>query len=187
MDPKELFRHSLSQAEHCVRLVQDDQLTNDTPCTDWNLHDLVGHMVYELMWLPEIAEGKTVKEVGDRFDGDLLGKDIQAAWDRASHNALAAVEKADSKATAHLSYGDVSMFDYIDEMARDMMIHGWDVGQSINCNLIFEPEVLKTMYDYVLPRKDRFAKSGLFGKPVDVPESATLQTKFLALVGRKAG
>lgn len=187
MDPKELFRRSISSAEHCIRLVQDDELPNATPCTDWNLHDLIGHLVYELMWLPEIVDGKTIKEVGDRFDGDLLGHDIQAAWDRASHGALSAVERADLKATAHLSYGDVVMSEYIDEAARDVLIHGWDVAQSINCNLIFEPDVLQAAYDYVLPRKDRFAASGLFGKTIKVPESASLQTKFLALVGRKAG
>lgn len=187
MDPKELFRKAISQAEHCMRHVQEHHLSNSTPCSEWDLRQLIGHLIYELMWLPEIVDGKTIAEVGDRFDGDLLGHDIQASWDRASHAALAAVETADLKQSAHLSYGDVTMYEYIDEMARDVLIHGWDVGQSIKCNLIFEQDVLQTVYDYVEPRKDKLANSGYFGKPVKVSASASLQTKVLAMLGRKAG
>ena len=186
MDPKELFRQAILQAEHCLRHVNDDQLATSTPCKEWDLRDLLHHMVYELMWVPELVDGKTIAEVGDRFDGDVLGKDVQAAWDRASHGALAAVESADLQKTAHLSYADVPMSNYISEMAGDILIHGWDAGQSIKCNIILESEVVQAVYDNTLPRKKEFAESELFGTPFDVPDSASLQTKLLALVGRKA-
>ncbi len=186
MEPQELFEQVINLVGPCIRQVQDAQLANPTPCNDWDLRALLRHIVYELMWMPEIIDSKTIAEVGDRFEGDILGTDITAAWDRASHGALAAVETAKLKATAHLSYGDFPVSHYIAETAGDILIHGWDVNQSIKCNLLIPDDLAQVVYDSILPRTDEFAASGLFGTPVDAPEDATIQIKLLALVGRKA-
>jgi uncharacterized protein (TIGR03086 family) len=141
--------------------------------------------VYELLWVPEILSGKTVAEVGDKYEGDVLGEDIINAWNDAAHKASIAVETADLTATAHLSYGDFPNKKYIVEVANDVLIHGWDVGQSINCSVVFDEDVANTLYEAFLPRKDELAKSGVFNQAVDVSENASVQVKLLALLGRK--
>ena len=50
-----------------------------TPCDDWDVRTLVNHVVNELLWMPPLLEGKTIAEVGDRFDGDVLGSDPSAS------------------------------------------------------------------------------------------------------------
>jgi len=88
----ELHRRAVGEFDRRVRAIRDDQWQLGTPCTDWTVHDLVNHLVNEDLWTPELFAGKTLAEVGNRFDGDLLGRDPLAAWEAAMREALAAVQ-----------------------------------------------------------------------------------------------
>ena len=58
-----------------VRAVPDDRWNGSTPCTDWDVRALVNHLVGENLWTPPLFEGKTIAEIGDVYDGDVLGAD----------------------------------------------------------------------------------------------------------------
>lgn len=185
MDPKELFASTLRQANPCILEVRTEELSNRTPCSEWDLRELLNHLVYELLWVPELLNGKTVEEVGNRFDGDVLGEDPINAWKTASAEALAAVERTDMESMVHLSRGEVEAGNYINEVSNDVLIHGWDVAQSINCSLIFEPQIAQAVYDFVAANAAGYRESGAFGDEVVVDGNAALQTKLLALEGRR--
>ena len=57
------------------RGVGEDQWGAPTPCADWDVRELVNHVAGEDLWTAPLLEGSTIEEVGDRFDGDLLGDD----------------------------------------------------------------------------------------------------------------
>lgn len=186
MNPKELFVRSVEQATGCVKQLATNHLGNPTPCTDWDVRQLLNHMVYELRWVPDLLAGKTVAEVGNRYDGDLLGTDPKSAWQHAADAAIVAVKHVNAEAAVHLSYGDVPAKDYVDEVGSDILIHTWDLDQGMSCSLMMEPDLAQYVYDRTLPKKADMAKSSLFAPAVDVPEGATIQTKLLALFGRRA-
>ena len=94
-DILELHRRALAEFGGRVHAVRPDQWSCATPCVDWSVRQLVNHLVSELRWVPPLLAGATVAEVGDRFDGDLLGADPVAAWDAAA--AAAAAEAARPK------------------------------------------------------------------------------------------
>lgn len=74
-----------------VHAVRADQWGASTPCAEWSVRDLVNHLTAEQLWVPPlVSEGRTMAEVGDAFDGDVLGDDPVAAWDRAAAAARAA-------------------------------------------------------------------------------------------------
>lgn len=184
METKQLFAQTIEQAASCVRNVHDDQLAGATPCTEWDLKTLLNHMVNELLWMPELLRGKTIAEVGDQFDGDLLGNDAAKSWQRAADAALAAVKQADLSATVHLSYGDFPAAHYIAEMATDVLIHGWDVAQSMRCSQIFDPAVAQAVYDKLEPNIQGYRDGGFMGPSVEIPADSGIQSKLLAMVGR---
>ena len=73
-----------------VRLVGDGW-SAATLLPGWNVRSLVAHVVAEERWTPPLMAGATIEEIGDRFDGDLLGDDPVAAYSDAAAAALAAV------------------------------------------------------------------------------------------------
>lgn len=186
MDPKDLFAKTVQSAGLCVQRITADDMDNPTPCSEWNLRELLNHLVYELLWVPELLMGKTVAEVGDKHDGDVLHSDPMSAWQHAADGALVAVKRADPEAIVHLSYGDKPAKDYIVEIANDVLIHGWDVGRSLHCSVVFDEAVAKTLYDVYLPRRAELAATGSFGTSVEVGPDAPVQVKLLGLMGRHA-
>ncbi len=185
MTPQQLFDASLKQANWCLNhACVNGEMSCATPCTDWNLKELINHMVYELSWIPEILAGKTVQEVGGKYDGDLIGNEVIKVWESAVNKASDAVGSANTDENVHLSYADVPASDYISEVASDMLIHSWDVAQALGYSVIMDEPVAEQVYKKSLPRINEFMSSGLFGTPRELKQEARLQAKLLALFGR---
>lgn len=184
MDVKQLYNYVLDQSLAVAEQVRDTDMDKPTPDTDWTVRDLMQHIMTELVWLPDMLTGKTVQEVGDAHDGDLLGPDPAASWRAAAAAARAAVEAADLQATAHLSYADKPVGTYLLESADDVLVHTWDLGRAIDVDVTFDEAAAQTLYDHMASRADELAGSGLFGQRINVPEEASAQTKLLALLGR---
>jgi hypothetical protein len=73
----------------------------DAPVPLWQA---VNHLAYDDAWVPDLAAGRTMDEVGrDRFDGDLLGTDPHGNVARiaaAAREAAGRVTDPDAPATA---------------------------------------------------------------------------------------
>jgi len=184
MTAKELFAYAVEQATAVMVQVEDSQLKLPTPDTEWDVRTLMNHMVYELAWVADIVAGKTIAEVGKAYDGDLLGDDAVEVWRRYLERAREAVADCDEKGTAHLSYGDISVADYLFEAGNDQLIHAWDLGQAIGVSVVFDEAVAKQLYDIAAAQGDGLSASGMYAAPVPIPDSANIQTKLLAILGR---
>src|SRR5215213_6151469 len=115
--------------------VQDAQWRAPTPCADWDVHTLVNHVVNELRWIPPLLDGATIADVGDRFDGDLLGDDPRSAWASAGAEAIAAATQFGvNERTVHLSFGDVPGSDYLGQVTSDIVIHTWDLARAVGAD-----------------------------------------------------
>lgn len=183
----ELYRRAVDQFGGLVGQIRDDQWSSSTPCTDWDVRALVNHIVNENLWMPPLLEGKTIEEVGDRFDGDVLGDDPHKAWTKASTEAVAAASKSGVlERTTHLSFGDVPGREYISQVLTDHVIHAWDLARGIGAKERLEAELVDFAYSYLEPQAEAWRAGGAFGEPVKVPSHADRQTKLLAMTGRKA-
>lgn len=184
MQPKNLYLYAVDEATRVVEHVVPEDMQMPTPDTEWSVHDLLQHIVYELAWTADIVQGKTISEVGDKYERELLGSDPVQAWRHYAAITRDAVENCDVAAVAHLSYADKSVGEYLLEAGNDQLIHAWDLGQAVNVPVVFNDVVAQQLYEQAKPRKKEYAASGLFAAPVDVPDTASAQTKLLAILGR---
>lgn len=181
-----LFVASLQAADPIIRQVEISQLANETPCAQWNLHELLNHLVYEIAWVPELLAGKTIAEVGDKLEGDLVDKQPYEAWSKYRHEAEAVALSAHPEAITHLSYGDVTVKYYLDEVATDVFIHTWDVAQSIGAEYHISAHVAKELYRISRPKIPAMQLAGLVAKPKPTTINPTPEAKLLALYGRNS-
>ena len=183
----DLYARALKQFGEKVHAVREDQWANATPCSEWDVRALVNHLVNENLWVPPLLEGSTIEEVGDRFDGDQLGRDPGSAWEASADGALAAVADPDAmRRTVHLSYGDRPAGDYVNEMFIDLAIHGWDLARGIGADEAIDPEFVDVLYARAAPMEEDLKSYGVYGGRVTPPEAADPQTKLLAIFGRMA-
>jgi uncharacterized protein (TIGR03086 family) len=178
-----LFRRATDGFAQHVHSIGTEQWHDPTPCTDWDVRMLVNHVTVEQLWVPPLVEGSSVNEVGGRFDGDHLGEDPPAAWDAAVNASRAGFGAAGAlEATVMSSRGEKATREYCWEMTTDALIHSWDLARGLGADEALDAELV---YERTLPVAEHLHETGLFAPPVPVPGDATLQTKLLALFGRR--
>ena len=181
------FRQALEEFGQRVERVPSNAWASPTPCADWDVRTLVNHLVGELRWLPPILAGKTIEEVGDQFDGDLLGDDPAATYRAATSEAIAAAEQPGVLGrTVHLSFGDVPGTEYLAQVTSDLTIHSWDLARGAGLETRLDRELVGAVYEFMAPQADAWRGAGAFGPVVDVGKDADAQERLLAITGRRA-
>jgi uncharacterized protein (TIGR03086 family) len=181
-----LFHRAVAFYDTLVQAIADDQWALPTPCAGWDVRTLLNHAVYEARWIPPCLAGQTIEEVGDRFHGDLLGDEPKAAWEDARAGASAAAVPGIESATVHLSRGPAPAREYLTEVTCDFTIHAWDLAQGIGADHRLDPDLVQFAWDYFTVHADEWRAYGVLSEAAPVPAEADLQTRLLALTGRRA-
>ncbi len=183
----EQYDHARAEFDARVDQVRDDQWSAPTPCRDWDVRALVGHLVDEARWVPYLLDGGTPEEVGDRFAADPLGADPAGAWREHSAAAAAAVHAEGAlDGSVVLSSGQTSVRDYLWDLTCDLAVHAWDLARAIGADERLDPELVRRIYTELDRDPDALAGTpGLFDPPVQVPAHADLQSQMLGLYGRR--
>jgi uncharacterized protein (TIGR03086 family) len=186
-DVAALHRRAVAGFGARVEAVQAGDWAKATPCSEWDVRALVNHLVNEELWTPELFAGRTIAEVGDRFDGDLLGDDPKGAWASASGAAVAAVAEAGAlDRIVHLSFGDFPGHVYAMQLFADHLIHTWDLARGIGGDERLDPELVEACSAWFdAGTEQAFRGAGAIGPRVDLPDGADAQARLLARFGRQ--
>ncbi|WP_026118727.1 TIGR03086 family metal-binding protein [Nocardiopsis salina] len=182
--------HGTAMAEF-DRRVKSVSLTDwalETPCADWDVHDLVNHLTTEQLWVPHLVAGARMEEIGDRFDGDNLGEEPVATWELAAREARTAwLAPSSLEATVHLSFGDAPAELYLWQMTFDLTVHAWDLARALGADEALDADLVENVYTWA--QGQGFGESnvyaGIFDEPVAVAEDAPVQERLIALTGRR--
>lgn len=186
IDVREAYRRALDDFGALVHRIAPEQWRNPTPCVDWDVRALVNHVVRENLWAPELLAGRTVADVGDSFEGDLLGDDPLKAFDTSAVAAIQAVgEEKALTGVAHLSFGDVPVREYITELFADALIHTWDLARAIGADERLDPELVEACTAWFAGAENDYRQAGVIGEQQPVSSAADAQTRLLASWGRR--
>ncbi|MGP4003495.1 TIGR03086 family metal-binding protein [Streptomyces sp. 8N706] len=186
MELLDAFDRGRAEFGHRVHRVAADQWSAATPCTEWSVRDLVNHLVGEHLWAPWLLRGATLAEVGDRFEGDVLGDDPVAAWDRAEKDSAAAFHRPGAlDIDVETSGGPIPATAYGWQMITDLTVHAWDLARGIGDDEPLDEELASEVFDFVEPQAGSWQGAGVFAPPVEVPASAPVQDRLVGLLGRR--
>ncbi len=186
MDAEELYRRTVQAWNDRVAGVPADAWSDRTPCEDWSVRELVNHVTYENKWAVPLFAGASIADVGDQFEGDLLGDDPAAASDAAAEAAVAAAaERLPQGGTVALSFGDTPVDEYVTQVAADHLVHGWDLAAATGGDTRFEPEVVAAIAAWFADREELYRGAGAIG-PAEAG-TGDPQDDLIAAFGRDPG
>lgn len=185
MDLATLYTRTVDGWTDRVRAVTPDQWDRPTPCREWSVRDLMNHVVGEDLWTAPLMEGRTIADVGDRFDGDVLGADPVGKALAAAGEAGATVSALlPTRRQVHLSYGDESMDEYVHQLAADHLVHSWDLAAAIGADPRLDPELVAEVAEWFVAREDAYRSGGAVASRLALNGDA--QHDLLARFGRDA-
>ncbi len=186
MEAVQLHRRAVETFGELVRMVGDDQWHSPTPDPEWDVRDLVNHLVAENRWTSPLMTGMTIEEVGRSFEGDLLGEDPRLAWDEAAGEALEAMGSEGAMTrTVHISAGDVSGEEYALQLFSEHLIHGWDLARAIGVDDRLDPELVTAATAWFVSKEEEYRRAGAIDPRPEIPTDADEQTVLLAMFGRR--
>ncbi len=184
MDTAALHSRSVAGWLQRVAAVDADDWDRPTPCSEWSVRDLVNHVVGEDRWTGPLMQGRTMAEVGDRLDGDLLGSDPRAAARAAADEATSEVgARLPAGAHVHLSYGDEDPEEYVRQLIADHVIHAWDLAVAVGADDTLDPELVDEVATWFAGRADMYRAAGIVAAPLQ-PDVSGAQAALLASSGR---
>jgi uncharacterized protein (TIGR03086 family) len=187
VDLPEVHARALDATRGLVAGIADDQWPTVSVCDDWTVRELVNHIVTGNYWAEELASGKTIEDVGDRLDGDVLGDDPLATYDESAARAAAVFRAPGAMdAPCAVSYGPVPGSVYCGHRFLDVLVHGWDVAKSTAQDTTLDPDLVAACWAVLEPQLAMLQASGAFGTAVNIADDADLETKLLAALGREA-
>jgi uncharacterized protein (TIGR03086 family) len=167
-----------------VHAVRDDQWNDPTPCTEWAVRDLVNHLVGEHLWAPHLLARESLQQVGNRYDGDLVGADPVSAWDQAARGSLAAWRGADLSGTARFSFGTAPLTEYAEQMLLDLTVHEWDLARGTGQDESLDPAAVEAGLPYARANVEKWVSFGITA-PAVATDSDDPAVQLVSLSGRR--
>ena len=157
---------AVDQAAEVIAAVRDDQLADPTPCSDWDVGQLVAHLAVGAGHLLEQARGGRPdwSSVPDRVDD-------AAGTFRANGAAL----------LSHLRDADANA----DWQLAELAVHTWDLATATGQSPDLDPAPAERGHAFMSATLQPEMREGVFGPEQQAPEGADAHTRIAAFAGRQ--
>jgi len=157
----------------------DRSWTARTPCSQWCVRDLVGHVVS--VHRQVIAGLDASAPPPPATDDDLVG-----AWRGATAEIMSALADP-QRASAPVSgrFAPMPLEDLIGRLlCADTLVHTWDLARATGQDEQLDPGGVTYAFAMLLPADEAIRGAGSFGPKIEPPPDADEQTRFLCFLGR---
>ena len=184
-NPIELYEAAVGFMLPVIAAVRDSQLDDSTPCIEWNVHQLILHNIKVAQ---AVHSGISGGEPVNPFD---VGGPLPAEGAEAAFRAITNTVLEDLNAPGNLEklvdspFGKLPVAEFIMLPFGDMVIHKWDLAKAVGQDVSLDSSLAEVCYHRFSAIAEGGRKSGAFGPEVQVPISASIQDKLLALSGRQ--
>jgi uncharacterized protein (TIGR03086 family) len=136
--------------EQRLRQVASAQWTCSTPCTEWNVRQLVNHMTRGNLNYVHLVEGGTHTEFLRLRDADALGADPVGAYTQSVQDCAGAFARPGAL-TRLLDYplGELSAGQALAVRTTDTVIHTWDLARGVGAAERLDASLVAWMDDHL--------------------------------------
>ena len=193
-NPVEIFEHAANRVHEIMAGVRQEQAGESTPCTEWNVRDLMNHVIGGAEVLAGSLEGNIPQGVGgvsavSSYSAEMeVGRLAQAYADQSARVRTALRRPGAMEAST--PGGMMTVPQFLIAMATDHIIHGWDIARATGQDDTLNADVVQAAYRMMTsPEGSMFVdmgrQMGFVGPAIEVAEDARLQDKLVAHMGRQ--
>jgi hypothetical protein len=191
MEQRELFLQADAALRSVIDRITPEQLTLPAP-SEWTqtpnptVRDVLAAHARDEAWVGDVLAGRTIEEVGDAYDGELLGADPTAGYARLNDAATDAVRQdagSDPDRIVHLSYGDFPVGVYFQHSGVYRAFQAWSIAHLLGLDYSLPAPLVDLLWEQILPQADEWRTYGIFGPEVTVPADADRETVLLGRTG----
>lgn len=182
------FGHATDELTRILQGVGDDQLDNETPCSESRVRVLVDHL--DTFAQAFTASATKTKRAGERPpppDGSKIGTD----WRVRVPARLAELTQAWRDPSAWEGMSVAGPFEMpAPDVARvaidELIVHGWDIARATGQPFECSDDLARAALEFLQPLAQQNAEGipGMFGPAVSVPDDAPLLEQLLGATGR---
>src|ERR1700754_2859146 len=168
---------ALRVLQHVVHTIADDDLSRQTPCTEFDVAKLTEHLLTSISGIGRLAGAEfPEREPGDSVERQIIcvARPALDAWHRRGLDGNVPFGKGEMPAT--WACGIFSI---------EFLVHAWDyaaaVGRDVDAPEPLAEYVLDLAHNTIRPE---FRGAAGFDDPVDVPADASALVQLVAFTGR---
>lgn len=167
-----------------LRWAEEDQWTEATPCPDWDVRQLVEHLITGNERFVVRLSGGQPGQPQER-SGDTT-TDLVDTYERTNREVLDTFERPGvMQSVAEWPIGTLTGTDALGLKITETLAHGWDLQQALGTQLDIDPQTIADAYAWSEPMLENIPEGRQpFGTPQDCPDDAPPLDRLAALLGR---
>ena len=173
MDTRDLYARASEWTLDKVRGATD-KLDARTPCDEWDVRQLMNHMLDTQHYFAGAAQGRDVSPPSPN-PPELLGDDPAADFERARSETISAF--ADDAVVEKTGPALGIAF-------SDTLLHGWDLARATGQDATMPAGLPEAAYEMIHGRFTDEQRRGVFKPEIEVGADASAQDRLLAYTGR---
>ncbi|MEV7246424.1 MULTISPECIES: TIGR03086 family metal-binding protein [unclassified Streptomyces] len=186
-DPRPYYVRATEQAAALIKTVRPEDLARPTPCSEFDVRGLLGHVVGGTRRIAVVGEGGDGLAVDPSTDG-VADDGWAAAYDEVRVRVLGAWESDERMvATVRVPWGEVPGHAALSGYVMEIVTHTWDLAEALGHPWELDPELAEFSLANarrVLPDSRPRDAATPFAARTGAPEGAGAYERLAAWLGR---
>lgn len=187
MQEHSLMRMAAAPTVQIARNIRGDQLSAPTPCSEYDVHKLVNHLLF---WGPSLEAAARKQSVASptasEQDVDLADSDWKVTFEAQTDRLVSSWSEPEAWE------GMTQMGSPMQLPARmiggmvlgELVVHGWDLARATGQEPTWDDDILAYVYKEAEQTAEQGRQMGIYRDRVPVPDEAPLLDRILGLTGR---
>jgi uncharacterized protein (TIGR03086 family) len=182
MDTLERIEKATAECSRAVGGVKPDQMANATPCAEFELKDLLNHLIGGMGMLKTAATGgKAVPP-----EGNIVSDDPSGQYDATRDELLGILkEPGVFDRTWEMPFGAMPGKMMAGIAFMEHLTHAWDVRKATGQETELPADLVKECMELVQPMDAMLRMPGVCGPAVEPPPGASPTQELMAFMGRQ--
>jgi uncharacterized protein (TIGR03086 family) len=162
------------------------QLGSSTPCTDWNVQNLITHNLKVQRYLHSMFTDGSM-EMAEMFsvDDDLPQEGAEASLKSVTDQVVSVANNKDLSAVIATPLGEMPAGHFMMFPLVDLVVHRWDLASATGQNKAIDSSMAEVCLGALGPDAlEGGRQMGAFGPEVVIPSTGSVQDRLLGAVGR---